>query len=138
MDIQGNLDLLVAYANKIALGLSMKEHAINERMIEQEGRTVYCTLLPSQHSTCRTPPSHTASTPVPATSTTSSRKIAPAITPLGWSTWVPFPTFSHDPQWSVRQENQRTHHFGLRKEPHLHQERGGRVRKNDHLPSCVF
>jgi hypothetical protein len=43
MDIQGNLDLLVAYANKIALGLSMKEHAVNERMIEQEGRTVYCT-----------------------------------------------------------------------------------------------
>ena len=29
MDIQDNLDLLVAYANKIALGLSMKEHAIN-------------------------------------------------------------------------------------------------------------
>ncbi len=43
MDIQGNLDLLVAYANKIALGLSMKEHAVNERMIEQEGRTAYCT-----------------------------------------------------------------------------------------------
>jgi hypothetical protein len=43
MDSQGNIDLLIAYANKIALGLSMKEHAVNERMIDLEGRTIYCT-----------------------------------------------------------------------------------------------
>jgi hypothetical protein len=138
MDIQGNLDLLVAYANKIALGLSMKEHAINERMIEQEGRTVYCTLLLSQHSTCRTHPNRTASTPVLATSTISWRKTAPATTPLEWSKWVLIRTCSHEPQLLVRKENERTHHFSLREEPYLHQERGRRVGKSDHLPSCVF
>ena len=45
MDIQSDIDLLAAYANKLALCLSMKEHAINERLIEREGRTLYCTFL---------------------------------------------------------------------------------------------
>ena len=45
MDIQSDIDLLAAYANKLALCLSMKEHAINERLIESEGRTLYCTIL---------------------------------------------------------------------------------------------
>lgn len=39
--MQNNIDLMVAYANKIALGLAMKEHAVNQKTIEQEGRTVY-------------------------------------------------------------------------------------------------
>ena len=106
-------------------------------MIEQEGRTVYCTLLPTQHSTCRTPLNHTASTPAPATSTTSSRRIVLAITLLASSKWVPFLTCSHDPQRFIRQENQRTHHLSLRKEPYFHQERG-RVGKNGHLSSGNF
>jgi hypothetical protein len=41
--MQNNIDLLVAYANKIALALSIKEHAVNEIMIEQQGRTIYGT-----------------------------------------------------------------------------------------------
>jgi hypothetical protein len=43
MDIQSDIDLLAAYANKLALGLAMKQHAINEKMIDREGNTLYCT-----------------------------------------------------------------------------------------------
>lgn len=31
--MQNSIDLLIAYANKIAFGLSLKEHAVNQMMI---------------------------------------------------------------------------------------------------------